>query len=63
MIIIGGKPPTYLRHIDNGSGISFSVLDEEAVVQPLVNEVLRLEGLTQQWLLDHDPFAAAPRLT
>lgn len=50
LIVIDGKPPTYLRHIDNGPILSLSVLDQEAPLQPLMDEIVRVEALANGWL-------------
>lgn len=49
MIIVDGQIPTHLRFVDNES-FEVSVLDESMPIQPLVDEVQRIDSKAREWL-------------
>jgi hypothetical protein len=58
-----GAPPTFLRLVDNDLNEVW-VLDESLAIQPLVNEVERIERIAIDWLTEHGApgYAAAARM-
>lgn len=48
-IVVDGKPPTYLRFVDNQTH-EVRVLEESMTIQPLVSEALRISENAKAWL-------------
>lgn len=52
-ILFDGKPPTYLRFVDNETH-EVRVLEETTAVQPLVSEAERIAFRAKEWLQMHE---------